>query len=72
MTEKEIKKYLLSQVKEKGHIIIKFDYDKEYNMLYVITAKKDTCIIWYEKYEVDSEYNVHFKDSALAEFNFQY
>lgn len=68
MTEKEIKDYLLEQVKEEGYNIILFEYDSEFNSLRILKHKPNTIIIWKEIYDIDENYHIHFRSTSLANF----
>lgn len=69
MTRKEIKDYLLAQVKEEGYNIILFEYDEEYNTLRILKHKPNTIIIWKETYDIDENYHIHHRNTSLANFD---
>lgn len=68
MTEKEIKEYLLEQVQENGYKIIYFEYDVEYDTVYVLKHKYNSMIIWKEIFDVANDHKLYHRDTQLAHF----
>lgn len=68
MTEKEIKEHLFEQVQEDGYNIIYFEYDVEYDTVYVLKHKRNSMIIWKEIFDVANEYKLYHRDTQLAHF----